>query len=186
MPALGGIFCFASFSNHLKPIARPSNLSQISPVKGCLKFSFDIVTDNADFIQLALLNLDTMSSAITNIPNHDEIEISTYDPDADNCDVDSLASETTSITDSVLDYVYENGRRYHSQRWASGNKGTIGGSILPNDATEQKRLDLIHHFYLLALRGELYLAPLKEGKVRNALDLGTGTGIHTPPSQSVF
>lgn len=92
-------------------------------------------------------------------------------------DGDTLATETTSITESVLDYVYENGRRYHSQRWNCKDK--VGGlSILPNDDTEQERLDLIHHFYLLVLKGELYCAPIRVGEVRNALDLGTGTGTY--------
>ncbi|RPA73523.1 S-adenosyl-L-methionine-dependent methyltransferase [Ascobolus immersus RN42] len=114
-----------------------------------------------------------MSTTITTLPSiNDHIEIG--DSDADHSDTDSLASETTSITDSVIDYVYENGRRYPSHRWSSTK---LAGSILPNDEIEQQRLDLIHHFYLLVLRGELYLAPLEKGKVRNALDIGTGTGI---------
>jgi hypothetical protein len=117
-------------------------------------------------------------SAVTVIPNNESIEIANQS-DADSvCDTDSLASEATSIAGSVLDYVYENGRRYHSKRWTSGDKGTLGGGILPNDETEQERLDLIHHFFLLVLRGELYLAPLEVGKVQRALDLGTGTGMY--------
>ncbi|TGZ77538.1 S-adenosyl-L-methionine-dependent methyltransferase [Ascodesmis nigricans] len=77
-------------------------------------------------------------------------------------------SDTTSITPSVRDYVYENGRRYHRY-------GGEGKYVLPNDETEQDRLDLMHHIQLMALGGELYMAPVKNAQ--NVLDCGTGTGI---------
>ncbi|RPA85830.1 S-adenosyl-L-methionine-dependent methyltransferase [Ascobolus immersus RN42] len=102
----------------------------------------------------------------------DPIEVATDDDDS--CYGDSLASSTTSITSSITSYVFSHGRRYPSQRWSSASSL---GAILPNDETEQDRLDLIHHLYLLILKGSLYLAPLKPGSVHRALDLGTGTGI---------
>jgi hypothetical protein len=85
---------------------------------------------------------------------------STYYPD-------SVLSETTSITSSILAYTYENGRRYHSY------KG--GKYVLPNDEEEQDRLDSVHHMWLIAGEGELTKAPIKEPQM--VLDLGTGTGV---------
>ncbi|KAJ5978933.1 hypothetical protein N7501_002275 [Penicillium viridicatum] len=96
-----------------------------------------------------------------------------FEPDSDTDDAslytDSLdnASYTTSVTSSVLDYQYENGRRYHSYH--------EGEYILPNDEREQDRLDLSHHIYLMLLKGELFQAPIKNPK--RVLDLGTGTGL---------
>ncbi|KAI5777239.1 S-adenosyl-L-methionine-dependent methyltransferase [Geopyxis carbonaria] len=87
--------------------------------------------------------------------------------DSDSQYGESLASDTTSISSSVVDYVYENGRRYH--RFQEGKY------FLPNDEQEQDRLDLFHHVLLLCLRGKLHLAPLD--KPQKILDLGTGTGI---------
>ncbi|BDD55982.1 hypothetical protein MAP00_001462 [Monascus purpureus] len=66
-----------------------------------------------------------------------------------------------------MNYKYENGRRYHSFH--------EGEYFLPNDETEQDRLDLSHHVYRLLLGGELQLAPIRDPK--RILDIGTGTGI---------
>ncbi|RPA77154.1 S-adenosyl-L-methionine-dependent methyltransferase [Ascobolus immersus RN42] len=77
-------------------------------------------------------------------------------------------SITTSITSSVLNYKYENGRRYHSYR-----EGEYWG---PNDEKQLNQLDLAHHLYYLTLSGELYLAPIGNNPQR-ILDVGTGTGI---------
>jgi len=80
----------------------------------------------------------------------------------------SIASSTTSIARDVLNYTYENGRRYTR---ASGDT-----ALMPNDETEQDRLDLTHHLFLLTLGGALYVAPLGDS-VHRVLDCGTGTGI---------
>ncbi|KAH0614746.1 uncharacterized protein H6S33_000382 [Morchella sextelata] len=77
-------------------------------------------------------------------------------------------SYTTSLASSVLNYKYENGRRYHSFR--------DGQYVLPNDETEQDRLDLFHHIFCMILDGELQLAPIGDNPQR-VLDIGTGTGI---------
>jgi len=77
-------------------------------------------------------------------------------------------SELTSLKSSIMNYVFENGRRYH----AHGSEK----DMLPNDETAQDNLDLHHHIYLLLLNGNLSLAPLKPDMQR-VLDLGTGTGI---------
>ncbi|QKX58229.1 uncharacterized protein TRUGW13939_05350 [Talaromyces rugulosus] len=81
--------------------------------------------------------------------------------------IDSL-SYKTSITSSIWNYKYENGRRYHSYR--------EGEYLIPNDDQEQDRMDLLHHVYRLLLKGELNCAPITKDP-RRVLDLGTGTGI---------
>lgn len=77
------------------------------------------------------------------------------------------AGYTSLITSSILNYKYENGRRYHAFH--------EGEYILPNDEQEQDWLDLSHHVYRLLLGGDLHLAPIKDPK--RVLDIGTGTGI---------
>jgi hypothetical protein len=95
--------------------------------------------------------------------------------DSDDTDTQStINSETTSLTSSIFNFVYENGRRYSSKR------STSGEYVLPNDEQEQERLDLFHHLFSLMLRGELFLGTFKEewrGQHKRVLDLGTGTGI---------
>ncbi|KAJ9149491.1 Demethylmenaquinone methyltransferase [Pleurostoma richardsiae] len=78
------------------------------------------------------------------------------------------ASYETSLRSSVLNYKYENGRRYHAFR--------EGSYLVPNDEEEQDRMDLGHHIYRLSLGGKLYMAPIGSNPQR-VLDLGTGTGI---------
>lgn len=75
--------------------------------------------------------------------------------------------KSTSITSSVLDYEFENGRRYHAYK--------AGSYPLPNDEAELERIDIKHHVIMLLSGGHLHLAPLiSPAKI---LDLGTGTGI---------
>lgn len=82
-------------------------------------------------------------------------------------DTDSLGSDLTSVASSVYNYVYENGRRYHSYR--------AGKYMLPNDEKEQDRLDLLHHIFRLSLDGKLCRSTLDNPM--KVLDVGTGTGI---------
>lgn len=63
--------------------------------------------------------------------NIDQIEIGDNDI-SDSEYAESYNSETTSLTSSVFDFVYENGRRYTSQRRGAGS-----GYNLPNDEVEQ-------------------------------------------------
>lgn len=97
-----------------------------------------------------------------------EAESESFDTDSAVGDDDSL-SLTTSISSSVIDYVYENGRRYHSYR--------EGEYLFPNDEDEQDRLDMVHHIFRLMLGGSLYKAPVSNSPQR-ILDIGTGTGIY--------
>lgn len=85
---------------------------------------------------------------------------------------DAGSTRTGSVTSSIFQYQYENGRRYHAYR--------EGQYVLPNDDAEQERLDLQHHIWRLLLGGRLYTAPLpppEESPSLRVLDLGTGTGI---------
>ncbi|KAF6834762.1 phosphoethanolamine N-methyltransferase (TAM domain methyltransferase) [Colletotrichum musicola] len=75
--------------------------------------------------------------------------------------------DTVSTTSSIFNYEYENGRRYHAYR--------AGQYLLPNDETEQERLDMTHHVFLLTLKGEICATPLENPQ--RILDIGTGTGI---------
>jgi len=70
----------------------------------------------------------------------------------------------------VLNYVYENGRRYHSF-----NQGRY---ILPNDEEEQERLDVLHHIFKMICGGTIFRAPLFTYiRPQRVLDMGCGTGI---------
>ncbi|SLM33355.1 S-adenosyl-L-methionine-dependent methyltransferase-like [Lasallia pustulata] len=82
-------------------------------------------------------------------------------------DNDIRGLDSKSLSASVLDYEYENGRRYHGYK--------AGHYPIPNDESELDRLDLQHHLLTTLLDGKLHLAPLKDPK--KILDLGTGTGI---------
>lgn len=78
------------------------------------------------------------------------------------------ASSTQSVASSIINYKYENGRRYHAYR--------EGEYVMPNDEQEQARLDLHHHLWRLMTGGTLFRAPVDPSTMR-VLDLGTGTGI---------
>ncbi|MCJ1232962.1 hypothetical protein MMC14_000916 [Varicellaria rhodocarpa] len=82
-------------------------------------------------------------------------------------DDDEWMDDSASITSNILDYEFENGRRYHAYK--------AGHYPLPNDESELDRLDLQHHVVTLLLNGELHLAPLESP--RKILDIGTGTGL---------
>lgn len=75
--------------------------------------------------------------------------------------------DSASITASVLDYEFENGRRYHAYK--------AGSYPLPNDEQELERIDIKHHVTMLLSGGNLHIAPLLNPK--RILDIGTGTGI---------
>jgi len=76
-------------------------------------------------------------------------------------------SETTSVASSIYNYRFEHGRRYHAYK--------EGSYVLPNDETEQDRLDMYAATWMLMLDGALHLAPLTNP--HRVLDIGTGTGI---------
>lgn len=75
---------------------------------------------------------------------------------------------TASLTSSVYNYTYENGRRYHAYH--------AGNYLLPNDEEEQIRMDFMHHLYRLLIGGATYRAPLLDHRPQRILDMGCGTG----------
>jgi SAM-dependent methyltransferase len=83
-------------------------------------------------------------------------------------DDEYLSTWSTSLASSIVDYEYQNGRRYNAFR--------NGAYPLPNDEAEQDRLDLLHHIFRLILDGALFSAPIPPNPQR-VLDVGTGTGI---------
>lgn len=97
-------------------------------------------------------------------------------------------SDSASITASVVDYEFENGRRYHAYKAGSYPLPNDEVCILPRTGLqllrhglpsalqpELERIDIKHHVTLLLTGGNLHLAPLVNPK--RILDIGTGTGI---------
>ncbi|KAL4779831.1 S-adenosyl-L-methionine-dependent methyltransferase [Aspergillus varians] len=105
------------------------------------------------------------------------LEIDHQPSDSDSVFSDDYHSELTSLRSSIMEYRYENGRRYHAYR-----AGSYWG---PNDEKAQAHLDIGHHVYNLMLNGKLQLAPISDDvqacnpprAVPKVLDVGTGTGI---------
>ncbi|KAK1460881.1 hypothetical protein CMEL01_15178 [Colletotrichum melonis] len=85
----------------------------------------------------------------------------------------SVASSSTSVNSSILDYRIENGRTYHKYK--------DGKYAMPNDERELDRLDLTHNMFLLTFENKLGTAPpnadAQASAVHRVLDIGTGTGI---------
>lgn len=83
-------------------------------------------------------------------------------------ETDSAGSMSTSLSSSVRDYAFENGRRYHKFREGAYN--------FPNDDLEQEREDMKHAMMINLCAHRLHFAPIGENP-QNVLDMGTGTGI---------
>ena len=75
---------------------------------------------------------------------------------------------STSLDSSVLNFIHENGRRYHRFR--------DGLYLLPNDDLEQAREHLNHAMFLELFAGTIHFARLQRDVALNVIDLGTGTG----------
>ncbi|OHW98942.1 methyltransferase domain-containing protein [Colletotrichum incanum] len=82
-------------------------------------------------------------------------------------DADVAGDGTYSLTPSITDYVYQDGRSFHRFR--------EGRYHFPNDAPEQRR-ELMKHDTMMLLRGvQLHYAPLQNPQ--RVLDVGTGVGV---------
>ncbi len=79
-------------------------------------------------------------------------------------DADLFRNSTKSITGSVIEEHFENGRRYCTETY-----------FMPNDEAEQTRLAIAHQAYLPALDDQLTLGLIPRSAKR-ILDIGTGTG----------
>ena len=76
---------------------------------------------------------------------------------------ENSGKSTKSFTESLVEEVYENGRRYCNETY-----------YMPNDEQEQTRLSIIHQAWLLIFNGHLTKAPVPPNA--RILDLGTGGG----------
>lgn len=79
------------------------------------------------------------------------------------------ASISTSMTSAVTEFRFDHGRRYHAF--------AENAYWLPNDDIEIERLDIQHHVWRLSLQGKFHLAPLDLARVKDVVDIGTGTGL---------
>lgn len=109
------------------------------------------------------------AAAAQQAENTIDAEENDYDDGASDAgyETDSVASASTSLSSSVRDYTFENGRRYHKFREGSYN--------FPNDDSEQDREDM-KHAMMINLCQTLHFAPIGPNP-QNVLDMGTGTGI---------
>ncbi|KAI5796112.1 S-adenosyl-L-methionine-dependent methyltransferase [Pyronema domesticum] len=89
-------------------------------------------------------------------------------PNDEDYDSAGYDTSTASLSSSVHQYLFENGRRYHA--YYGPDK-----YLLPTDEKEQDRLDLNHEMMRLLWDDKLYQSPLNEP--HRILDIGTGTGI---------
>ncbi|KXX80785.1 Phosphoethanolamine N-methyltransferase [Madurella mycetomatis] len=98
------------------------------------------------------------------------LEADVWSDDDVDSGIASLASSSDSITSSILRSREENGRTYHAFK--------DGRYVLPNDESENERLDLQHTLCLLTFDGRLFTCPAgRDQPIRRVLDAGTGTGI---------
>ncbi|KAK0655836.1 S-adenosyl-L-methionine-dependent methyltransferase [Cercophora newfieldiana] len=86
----------------------------------------------------------------------------------DGYESDRATSASTSLAESMRDYIFENGRRYHRFREGRYN--------FPNDDVEQQREDMKHAMVKKLCGEKLFFAPIGDSP-QEILDIGTGTGI---------
>ncbi|KAI1140752.1 S-adenosyl-L-methionine-dependent methyltransferase [Hypoxylon sp. FL0543] len=85
----------------------------------------------------------------------------------DGYESDTATTASTSVSSSIWDFSFENGRRYHKFREGRYN--------FPNDDIEQEREDMKHAMVKLLCQ-HLHFAPIGDNP-QEILDVGTGTGI---------
>ncbi|KAI5812899.1 S-adenosyl-L-methionine-dependent methyltransferase [Pyronema omphalodes] len=107
------------------------------------------------------------------LDNEDDVTVTEVDPavlkdDFSDYEASGYDVSTASLSASIQEYVYENGRRYHRYFGVDRN-------LMPTDEVEQDRLDVHHEVMTMILGGQLHKAPLDHPQ--RILDVGTGTGI---------
>ncbi|KAF9872330.1 polyketide synthase [Colletotrichum karsti] len=117
-------------------------------------------TESTAAVEVAV-NADPIEAG--GVDDEDEFEPSIFDGDSVGDQTDS-----TSVTSSVYEHSFQNGRRYHKFRH--------GRYPIPNDETEQNREDMLHAMMLEVTDGKLFFAPISDNP-NKIIDLGTGTGI---------
>ncbi|KAA8907226.1 S-adenosyl-L-methionine-dependent methyltransferase [Sphaerosporella brunnea] len=100
--------------------------------------------------------------------NNLEVDPTLLDNDDTDYASSGIATDTQSLSSSIHEYIFENGRRYHAY-WGKDK------NFLPADEVEQDRLDMHHEVLLTLQEGKLYNVPLENPQ--KILDVGTGTGI---------
>lgn len=110
------------------------------------------------------------------VADNDELEAAGETSSDGGYESDVHNEGTSSISSSVRDYMYENGRRYHRFREGQYN--------FPNDDPEQEREDMKHAMMKLLCKQKLHFAPIGENP-QEILDMGTGTGIWAIESRLV-
>lgn len=99
-----------------------------------------------------------------------EVDDHSLNSDADSAYAASIASSSESLASSIFRSRQENGRTYHAFK--------EGKYVLPNDQSENDRLDLQHALFLMTQDKKLHISPGGNGKPgHRVLDAGTGTGI---------
>jgi hypothetical protein len=100
------------------------------------------------------------------------------DPVSDDADsaYGDIASETASLTSSIMRGRYENGRRYHAYQEEL--------YPFPDDEQEQDRLDIKYASLQNIFGDQIVFAPLRDPQ--QILDIGTGTGIWAIDAGEVF
>ncbi|KAK5163527.1 hypothetical protein LTR04_002472 [Oleoguttula sp. CCFEE 6159] len=146
----------------------PSTSTDVSPVRNRA-----VITTETPLQQNLSPNMQEVSQAqfddaAAQAETHIEASEGQSTNGDDGYETDSASSCSTSVTSSVRDYAFENGRRYHKFRQ--------GAYVLPNDDAEQDREDMKHAMVLAVCGNKLHYAPIGENP-QNIIDLGTGTGI---------
>ncbi|KAH6876611.1 S-adenosyl-L-methionine-dependent methyltransferase [Thelonectria olida] len=102
---------------------------------------------------------------------HIDDDFSTSDYDAE-----SLSSSSASLSSSIYQHAFENGRRRAALTLAQYHQYRHGTYPIPNDDTEQNRDDMKHAMMLELTDGKLFFAPIGDNPLK-IIDLATGTGI---------
>ncbi|KAH9897570.1 S-adenosyl-L-methionine-dependent methyltransferase [Xylariomycetidae sp. FL2044] len=83
-------------------------------------------------------------------------------------DESTASTASTSVTSSIYEHEYENGRRFHKYKH--------GRYPVPNDDIEQNREDMKHAMMMELTDGKPFYAPIGDNP-QKIIDIGTGTGI---------